>query len=92
MGRGIKANWGRTFFGIILLARTRKTENRPLCYFQNPGAYFLFSHMTGIGNQCDVVASSIMDAGGMGCEVKWRPKTSFKYAIKALKLEEREFE
>ncbi len=54
-------------------------------YFWNPGTYFI------LGKQCDNVASKIMESGGKGYTVQWRPKASFEYVLEQFKVTGRNF-
>ena len=54
-------------------------------YFLNPATYSVAGH------QCDNIASSIMEAGGKGYAVQWRPKASFDYATKYFGVKGRGF-
>ena len=67
---------------------------------REPRAIWVLSHMPPIDNisslptpkyQCDVVASSIVGAGGFEYDVKTTPKRSFNSAIKSFNIDEEEF-
>lgn len=69
------------------------------CIVVLPGISFLWRRdlqlKTGVytlaGKQCDNTVSRIMEAGGRGYKVRWRPKASFEHALQYFGVEGRSF-